>query len=204
MEPVLLGNIVWYNAGELTGLLLRFFFNLMVITILVKGIYFNYKKDKEYAFTFFVFNILIFFVCYIFSNTDIPMGFAFGLFAVFGILRYRTSTIPIKEMTYLFTAISVALINALQIEGFSVSTLALVNVFILLTVFTMEKIWFGNRSQYRNIYYEKIELIQEGKKDELLKDLRHRTNLHITDYEIKSVNFLNDSVELRVFFIPKN
>ena len=197
----LLGNNIWSLAG-LDELLIRFIFNLVIISILIRGIYFGYKQDKEYAFTFFLFNILIFFVCYIFSTADISMGFAFGLFAIFGFLRYRTSTIPIKEMTYLFTSITIALMNALKVEELGLITILLVNVVILLTVFTMERIWFANKTQYRNIVYEKIELIQEGNKELVIADLRKRTNLNITDFQIRSVNFLNDSVEMRVYFIP--
>jgi len=198
----LLGSNFWDLTG-FSDLMIRFIFNLIIITVLVRGIYFGYKKDKEYAFTFFLFNILIFFVCYIFSNADLSMGFAFGLFAIFGFIRYRTNTIPIKEMTYLFTSITIALMNALRIEDMSLLAVLLVNAIILATVFIMEKLWFAQRTQYQNIIYEKIELIQEGNNALVLEDLRKRTNLNITDFQIRSVNFLNDSVEMRVYFIPK-
>lgn len=198
----LLGNDFWHLTG-FGDLMIRFMFDLVIITILVRGIYFGYKRDEEYAFTFFLFNILIFFVCYIFSNANLSMGFAFGLFAIFGFLRYRTNTIPIKEMTYLFTSITIALMNSLRIEELSLLSVLLVNGIILLTVFTMERVWFAERTQYRNIIYEKIELIQEGNDDLVIEDLRKRTNLNITNFKIRSVNFLNDSVEMRVYFIPK-
>ena len=113
-------------------MLKRFLLDLIVITILVRGIYYYFKKDREYAFTFFLFNVLIFFVCYLMLAVEISMGFAFGLFAIFGILRYRTNTVPIKEMTYLFTAITIALINS--VGEFNWVTIFM-NVSILLFVF---------------------------------------------------------------------
>ncbi len=186
------------DASTIT-LIWRFLVNIMVITVLVRFIYFGYKKDKEYAFTFYVFNVLIFFVCVVMVQSDISMGFAFGLFAIFGILRYRTNTIPHKEMTYLFTAITVALING--IAAFTVS-LAIMNVAILFFVFIMEKIWFSNKEHYKNILYEKVNLIQEGNEIGIIEDLKLRTGLNVVKFEVKSMNFVNDSAELKVFYIP--
>lgn len=188
------------DSTDLTEIAIRFAMNLFVISILVRGIYFSFKKDQEFSFTFFLFNIIIFFVCFVMQRSEISMGFAFGLFAIFGILRYRTDTIPIKEMTYLFTAIALALINA--IGPFGVETLFM-NLVILLCVYFMEKLWFTNNEQYKIMQFEKINLIAEGKHEEILKDLKNRSQLNVTRFEIKSMNFLNDSADLKVYFIPK-
>ena len=176
---------------------LRFLIDLIVITILVRFIYFGQRKDKEYVFTFFLFNVLIFFVCYMMLKVNISMGFAFGLFAIFGILRYRTNTIPIKEMTYLFTAITLALINAISPIDW---TMAFMNLSIIAFVYTMERLWFANKEQYKNVTYDRIELIENGQKDELIADLTSRTGLNVARYEIKSMNFLNDSAVLKIYF----
>jgi len=125
------------------------------------------------------------------------MGFAFGLFAIFGILRYRTNTIPIKEMTYLFTAITLALINAISPIDW---TMAFMNLSIIAFVYTMERLWFANKEQYKNVTYDRIELIENGQKDELIADLTSRTGLNVARYEIKSMNFLNDSAVLKIYF----
>lgn len=177
---------------------LRFLVNLLVILILVLLIYMPQKKNKEYGFTFILFNLLIFFVCYLMLRVEISMGFAFGLFALFGILRYRTNTIPIKEMTYLFTAITLALVNAISpidwIMGF-------MNIAILVFVFLMEKLWFADKEKSKRIKYEKIKLIQEGKTEEVLNDLRTRTQMNVTRFEIRSMNLVNDTAELKVYYI---
>jgi len=177
----------------------RFLLDFIMIILLVKFIYFGYKKDKEFSFTFILFNIIIFFVCYIMLDTDISLGFGFGLFAIFGILRYRTNTIPIKEMTYLFTSIAFALINA--IGPWHWSTL-MINVFLLLSVYTMEKMWFGDREQYINFMYEKIALLQNENQTEAINDIAKRSGLNVTRLEVKAYNFLNDSAEIRVYYKP--
>ena len=184
--------------NNLAEIAIRFLVNVLVITILVRGIYFYFKKDKEYAFTFFLFNVLVFFMCYLMLAIEISMGFAFGLFAIFGILRYRTDTIPIKEMTYLFTSIAIALINSVgEFSWVSV----FMNIMILMFVFMMEKIWFTNREQSTSIRYEKIELLQ-GDKERVLEDLRNRTHLKVTHFEVRTYNFLNDSAMLKIYFTP--
>lgn len=185
--------------NDIADIIIRFLLNLIVITILIRFVYYGYKKDTEYIFTFFLFNMLIFFICYVMMKTEISMAFGLGLFAIFGILRYRTDTIPIKEMTYLFTAIALALINA--VAPFTGEVLFM-NVAIVVFIFIMEKVWFSTKEQYKVMTYEKIDLIRDGKGDEVLKDLSYRSQLNITRYEIKSMNFLNDSAELKVYFTP--
>ena len=178
---------------------IRFLIDLLVITILVRYIYFGQKKDKEYVFTFFLFNVLIFFVCYMMLKVNISMGFAFGLFAIFGILRYRTNTIPIKEMTYLFTAITLALINAISPIDW---TMAFMNLSILTFVYIMEQLWFANKEQFKTITYDRIEMIENEQYEEMIEDLKKRTGLNVTRYEIKSMNLLNDSAVLKMYYTP--
>ncbi len=189
------------DLSEFQQILVRFVLDLLAITVLVRLIYFNIKKDQEFSFTMIIFNLVIFFVCYVMQKSNISMGFAFGLFAIFGILRYRTDTIPIKEMTYLFTAIAIALIAAIGPMGYET---LMMTVIIIASVFIMEKLWFGNNEQYKIVMYEKINLIQEGKSDVVLEDLRKRIQLNVTRFEIKSMNFLNDSAALKVFYIPQS
>jgi len=184
--------------ANLIEIVTRFLINIFGITILVRGLYFPFNGDKEYAFTFFLFNVLIFFICFLMLSTEISMGFGFGLFAIFGILRYRTITVPIKEMTFLFTAITIALINAIGPLGL---TLIFMNITVLLFVYLMEKIWFSNKEQSTNIEYEKIDLLQENELA-VLRDLQLRTGLNVNRYKIKSYNFLNDSASIKIYFTP--
>lgn len=130
------------------------------------------------------------------------LGFALGLFAVFGILRYRTEPLPIKEMTYLFIVIGLAMINALVNKSISLSELAFVNLSVLLLVFSFEKLWFNNEIQQKRITYERIDLIKPDDRMAMIKDLRKRTGLDIVKIQIGKIDFLRDVVQLTVFYKP--
>lgn len=199
----MLDFVLWqtniFTDPETSYIGMRFLANFVVITILVMFIYMPQKKNKEYGFTFMLFNLLIFFVCYLMLRVEISIGFAFGLFAMFGILRYRTNTIPIKEMTYLFTAITLALVNAISPIDW---TMGFMNLAILLFVFIMEKMWFGNKEKSKRVTYEKVDLIQAGHTEQIMADLKNRTQLDVTRFEINSMNLVNDTAVLKVFYTP--
>ena len=128
------------------------------------------------------------------------LGFALGLFAIFGIIRYRTDAIPIKEMTYLFLVIGISVVNALANKKISHAELVFANLLIVFVTFGMERIWLLRHEIQRNITYEKIDLILPEKRQELIADLRARTGLDIVRVEIRRIDFLKDTVSLRVFY----
>ena len=128
------------------------------------------------------------------------LGFALGLFAVFGILRYRTEPIPIKEMTYLFIVIGLAMINALANKKISWAELVFVNTTILLVTLSFEKLWFNNEIQSKNVVYERIDLIKMEHRLEMIKDLRERTGLDIVRVQIGKIDLLRDVAVVTVFF----
>ena len=128
------------------------------------------------------------------------LGFALGLFAVFGILRYRTEPIPIKEMTYLFIVIGLAMINALANKKISWAELMFVNSTILLVTLSFEKLWFNNEVQTKNIVYERIDLIKTKNRLEMIRDLRERTGLDIVKVQIGKIDFLRDVATVTIFF----
>lgn len=128
------------------------------------------------------------------------LGFALGLFAVFGILRYRTEPIPIKEMTYLFIVIGLAMINALANKKISWAELMFVNSTILLVTLSFEKLWFNNEVQTKNIVYERIDLIKTKNRLEMIRDLRERTGLDILKVQIGKIDFLRDVATVTIFF----
>ena len=130
----------------------------------------------------------------------LELGFALGLFAIFGIIRYRTDPIPIKEMTYLFIVIGVSVINALANKKISHSELLFTNFIIIAVTYALEKIWLLKHETRKTITYEKIELIVPGRKQELLDDLKLRTGLNITRVEVRRLDFLRDTAQLRIFF----
>jgi hypothetical protein len=187
-------------SPELISLIIRFGFNLFVAFIIIKLIYHRDHQGNDFVFTYFMFNSLIFFFAYLLGNIDINMGFGFGMFAVFAILRYRTDPIPIKEMTYLFIVITIGVINALSDIDVSYTSLLFTNITLVVLTFVLEKYWQKNLLISRNVVYEKIQNIKPENYNILLSDLKERTGLDVIRFEIRRTNFLRDTVNIRVFF----
>ena len=129
---------------EFYNLVLRFAFNLLIATIIIRKIYYRDPSNNDFVFTYFMFNSLIFFFAYLLSNIDINMGFGFGMFAVFAILRYRTDPIPIKEMTYLFIVITIGVINALSGDKVPYVALLFTNFSLVALTYILESYWQKN------------------------------------------------------------
>jgi hypothetical protein len=180
-------------------LLLRLALNLVVAYSIIHFVYQPTRKDSEYLFTFMVFNPLIFFVCHLFSKVDLSIGFAFGLFAVFSILRYRTTQIQVKEMTYMFIVISVAVINALATKKVSYTELLFTNFFIIFITYLLEKYTSNSGVNMQIIRYEIIENIKPENEALLLEDLKRRIGKEVIRYEIIEADYIRDSARLRVF-----
>lgn len=185
---------------EFFNLIYRFGFNLFIAFIIIHFIYKRDKSSNDFVFTYFMFNTLIFFFAYLLSNIEINIGFAFGMFAVFAILRYRTDPIPIKEMTYLFIVITIGVINALSNTEISYASLLFTNFSLLLITYILEKNWQSNLMIRQTINYEKIENIKPENHDELLTDLKDRTGLDIQEFEIRQINFLRDTARIRIYY----
>ena len=154
-------------STEFMELIIRFGFNLFIAFIVVKLIYHREHTDNDFVFTYFMFNSLIFFFSYLLSNITINLGFAFGLFAVFAIMRYRTDPIPIKEMTYLFIVITIGVINALSKTEVSYEALLFTNVAIVGLTYVLENYWQKNLLLRRMVVYEKIENIKPENHDKI-------------------------------------
>lgn len=200
--PLLLDlfSIPIFDASGLTELILRTVINLTFITALVRGVYYRFSPNREFAFTYFLFNMLIFFVCYLMSGVNVNMGFGFGLFAIFGILRYRTATLSIKEMTYLLAVIVLAVLNSVSSPDISLVEQILMSVFVIGFVYVMERMWYQVREGMKEVRYEKIELIKPALRDELIKDLEKRLGLTVRRVEISEIDFLTDSARLLVYY----
>ncbi len=184
-------------SPELFNLATKFVFNLGVAYVIIKLIYHRDHNNNDFVFTYFMFNSLIFFFAYILGNMDINIGFAFGLFAVFAILRYRTDPIPIKEMTYLFVVITIGVINALGQNEVSHGELLFTNVALVLLTYFPENYWQNNLLHRRTVEYEIIDNIKPENHEKLLHDLKDRTGLSITHFEIRRV-FL-EKVNIRIY-----
>lgn len=199
MDFSLLQETPLLNLPNMTALFVKLAFDLLVIYIIAKQIYFRIHKNRTYLFTMVTFNIIIFLVCYLLNHLTLGLGFSFGIFAIFSILRYRTLSLPIKEMTYLFISISIAIINALSNATISYSELVFTNAAIIGLTYILEKSWVRNE-QVKHILYEKIDLIKPKMRNELLEDLRRRTGLDILRCEVGRIDFLKDVAEVRVYF----
>jgi len=187
-------------SHELLNLIIRFGFNLSVAFIIIKMIYQRDHNNNDFVFTYFMFNSLIFFFASILGSITINMGFAFGLFAVFAILRYRTDPIPIKEMTYLFIVITIGVINALSGDEVSFEALLFTNTALVGLTYFLEKYWQNNLLDSMNIDYEKIENVKPQNHEALLADLKERTGLNIQDFQFSRMNFLRDTVRIKIYY----
>ncbi len=176
----------------------RLLINFAAVLILIRLIYFpNYKK-RELFFTFFAFNLIIFMITYFLNKVDMGMGAAFGLFAVFSMLRYRTENISAKDMTYLFLAIAIGLITA--ISKASAFELGILNGMILLATYLLEGSLFLRREYSQSIEYENIEMIKPEMHPALITDLKERTGLNIHRIAIGKVNFLKDTAMVKLYY----
>jgi hypothetical protein len=201
-------SVEFINIPNFFELLIRFIFNFLVVLILVRFLYYPLARRKEYFFSYILVSTIVFLVTYsLVSIADLSTGVAIGLFALFGILRFRTRQIPVKEMTYLFLVIGISVINAMLNDQTSYVELIFINMIILFVAWAAELFWKKNTENSKFINYEKIDLIMPGKRKELIDDLKKRTGLNITDVEIGRINFMRDTVRIRIFFCeakPKN
>ena len=203
MENFMDGNVA-SQATDYTEMVSRFGINLLAIVILVRFIYYTTHKNKEFLFTFFLFNLLNFLICILLSTTKIKIGFAFGLFAIFSIMRYRTVTVPLKEMGYFFVCVALGIINSLATVDDNYVVLISCNVFILGLTLLLDKFVSLTHENVKEIVYERIDLIKPERRDEMTKDLIDRTGLPIHRIEIKNINFLRDVAYVNIFYYAKN
>ena len=183
----------------------RVVIDLATIFVLVRLIYYPIYKQREFFFMFVIFNLIIFLISFLLNKVELSMGAAFGLFAVFSMLRYRTESISIKDMTYLFLCIAIGLVTAVtkikdaplvQEHWFLVGLCSS----ILLLTWLLESNLFGKKEQSRLIVYENIELIQAARREDLLNDLRSRTGINVHRVAVVRINFLKDSALVKVYY----
>lgn len=198
MTAKLFGMRIFHD--DLWELLFKFTLDVVVLFILIRLIYYPIHRKKDHLFTYFLFNILIFFLCVLLNNVKLSTGFAFGLFAVFSVLRYRTEQISIKDMTYLFSVIALAVINALVSKKISLAELLFTDGMILLVTYALEHLWLTRHEAMRFVNYEKIDLIRPEKREALHADLKERLGISVSRIEVGKIDLLRDTVQLRVFY----
>lgn len=196
-------------AADIYTLLLRFITNVVAIYILIRLIYYPRHQNKDFMFTFFLFNMVNFIICLLLSSTTLKMGFAFGLFAIFSILRYRTVTIPVREMGYFFMSVAIGIINALAainnhpFDSFSNFPYEMLgaNAIIVGLVLILDRKSSLQHQNYKEINYERIDLIVPEKRSEMIKDLSTRTGLPIHKVEIVKIDFLRDVARVHAYYL---
>ena len=182
-------------------LLFRFAFNSIVVWVIIHWLYYRKSKRRDYYFTFFLISISIFFLIFLLGSVKMKIGFALGLFAIFGIIRYRTESMPVREMTYLFVLIALSVINALS-TTISFAELVLTNFIFIFAIWICEGNKWLKHVSSKLVQYDKIELIKPEKRDELIADLKQRTGLKIVSVEIGSIDFLRATALLKVHYEP--
>jgi hypothetical protein len=195
-----LGGVKIVDWEDLLGMVIRLSLHLAFIFLLVRVIYYPIAKRKDFLFTYFLFSISIFLMCFLLESVKLEMGFALGLFAVFGIIRYRTDAIPIKEMTYLFIIIGMSVMNALINKKISLAELAFANLAIIALTYGLEKVWLLRHESQKIIVYERIDLIVASKRTEMILDIETRTGIKINRIEIGKLDFLRDTALVKIYF----
>jgi hypothetical protein len=214
----------------LWGILLRLVIDIAVLYIIIYQIFFRYAKKKDNVFPFFLMGIMIFMICIILRKTEMNMGMALGLFAIFSIIRFRTENLVAKNMAYLFTIIAVSVINAMFDFPHPVRGTILVNIIIIATVFLLELAFskFSKETDAKEdkkalkkaekkaakkaekgklnsheVLYDKLGLLSLDKEDDLLKDISERTGITIEKVRIKKIDLVNYNAILDVYYKGK-
>jgi hypothetical protein len=194
-------GIDFFKQQEFLVMLFRFSLNLFFILLLVRYVYYTNNRRKDYLFTYILISIAVFFVSFLLQNVSLQLGFALGFFALFGIIRYRTDTIPIKEMTYLFLVIGISVMNALSDKAISYSELLFANICFIVITSVIEYFWSYKHESSKTILYDKIELIKPKNQIRFLEDLESRTGLKINRVEIGKINFDRGTAEVTIYYL---
>lgn len=188
-----------FDAMDMWELLIRFVFNALVVTCIIHLLYYPKSRRKDYYFTFSLISVSIFFLIFLLGGVKLKVGFALGLFAIFGIIRYRTESMPVREMTYLFVIIAISVINALASHLIQ----ALVaNVLFIGWIWICESTKWLKHVACKLVLYDRPELTAPARYDEMLEDLHKRTGLDIQRVEVGHIDFLRDTAMLKVYYIP--
>jgi hypothetical protein len=200
-----------WDYSDLDGLGIRLAINLLVLFVIVRLLYYPKTRRKDYLFTYFLIGIITFFLCFGLKKLDIDTGMGLGLFAIFGIIRYRTDAIEIKEMTYLFLVIGLSVVNAMlatevekDIYQINLLELGMINLSVIGVLYVLEYLWLMKHETRKIINYDRIDLIKTENHEALKQDLEARTGLIINRFEIGKIDFLNDTCLIRVYYFAED
>ena len=186
--------------ADVYKMLFRFATNMVVLTAIIWWLYYRKVRRTDYLFTYYMIGIIVFFLCFSLKKLELDMGMALGLFAIFGILRYRTQQIEIREMTYLFVVIGISVINSLVNRSMSYAEIVTANGGVIASLAVIERIWFERPEMAKQITYEIIENIKPENYVALKTDLEQRTGISIHRVEIGDINYLKDTARITIFY----
>lgn len=198
MEELDFMDVPLLDAGDMSELVCRFIFNTFFVWMIIHLLYWPKSRNRNYYFTFALISVSIFFLIYLLASVKIKVGLALGLFAIFGIIRYRTESMSVREMTYLFVIIAVSVINALAVT-LSFFELLFTNLIFLGCIWVCENLPMRHRSE-KLVLYDRVELIGPEVREELLDDLKARLGVPVIGVEVGAVDFLHDTVMLKVYY----
>jgi hypothetical protein len=188
------------NNTSIWGILTRFGINLVFLVILIGVVYYRFSKKEKFMFTFFLIGIIVFFVSSIMKKFDIGVGMAFGLFAIFGILRLRTINFSVKDMAYLFATIGISVINALGLLIYHFYGIIIFNALIILIAFILELFIKSKSYKKGTIIYENISLLRPENHDSLIHDLSAKTGLNVIKTKVLELNLKSGVAKLDIYY----
>ena len=186
---------------DLGKLVVRLAINLIFLFLIVRVAYYAHQKQMVYVFTFVLMNVMVFFICFTLKKLDLGLGMALGLFAIFAIIRYRTNSINVKEMTYLFIVIGLAVINSLSNKKTSYAELLFVNLIIFTTTMFMEQLFSMRRLRSQTILFDKLDLLKPDQRADLLTNLKDRTGLDVQKVEVKRIDLQKKNAQIVVQYL---
>ncbi len=200
-----------WDYNDLDGLGIRLAINLFILFVIVRLLYYPKTRRKDYLFTYFLIGIITFFLCFGLKKLDIDTGMGLGLFAIFGIIRYRTDAIEIKEMTYLFLVIGLSVVNAMlatevekDVYQINLLELGFINLSVIGVLYVLEYLWLMKHETRKIINYDRVDLIKAENHEALKHDLEERTGLVINRFEIGKIDFLNDTCLIRIYYYAED
>ena len=181
-------------------MIFRFALNIIFMVFIIRYLYYTKSRKVEYLFTYFLIGIIVFFICFTLKKYELDLGMALGLFAIFGIIRYRTDPIPIREMTYLFVVIGISIMNALFNKKMSYVEILASNTIITLAIYIMEQINVLANEVSKKVIYDNLDLIHQDKREELKQDLESKTGIKINRIQVNSIDYFKPAANLTIYY----
>ena len=205
LDPISSGTFLgleWGHMDDFYSLLVRLVINFVMVGIIARFFYYPKSKRRDYLFIFIIMAMSIFLLVSLMEGSKMKTGAALGLFAIFGIIRYRTEAVPIREMTYLFMLVSTSVVNAMLVKMHweDILSLTLANLFFIFLAWMFESSKIISDSCSKYIKYDNVNLVAPEKRKELIADLENRTGLKILSIEVGTIDYLKDSVLIRIFY----